>query len=359
MEEEEVVEFVSEYTDDDDEDIVLPNESTRHQSRRLSKKGSTSGDDGKRKSSFDRKPAKKTKRKLKTVAHLSVGLKNKTKKTTDKKKMTKRKSRDVWELGNVTGNESTSLEDVGEDVANATQEVDREIRINQNKPRVNQNWKTARHAVDWAVNPKRRSGELKPLKQPVKKKTRTKPSSGGGGGGAGKKKRNHDDVNVLKLGIHGGDGALVSPVDDDDTESMGTDCEQPHERGNEKHDDYKNEIPEEMDEWSDDPHRVESSYSDDFTDDDASVASSLNISRDHRNNENTYQPARTSANTRYYLQQSRKRQTDGVNDSNEGAKQAQEDGRAAEGFYSAEMRRQRVLGMYGTGYAVRWAAARG
>ena len=259
---------------------MLPNESTRHQSRRLSKKGSTTDDDGKRKSNFDRKPVKKTKRKLKTVAYLSVGLKNKTKKTTDKKKMTKRKSRDVWELGNVTGNESTSLEDVGEDVANATQEVDREIRINcQNLPRGNRNWKTARHAVDWAMNPKRRSGELKPLKQPVKKKTRTKPP--GIGGVAGKKKRNYDDVNVLKLGIHGDDGALVSPVDDDDTESMGTNCEQPHEQGNGKGDDqnYKNEIPEEMDNWSDDPHRVESSYSDDFTDDDASAVADPGFSR--------------------------------------------------------------------------------
>ena len=83
----------------------------------------------------------------------------------------------------------------------------------------------------------------------------------------------------------------------------------------------------------------------------------MNISRDHRNNENTYHPARTSANTRYYLQQRRQRQTDGVNDGNEGAKQVQEDGRAAEGFYSAEMRRQRVLGMYGTGYAIHWAVS--
>ena len=52
----------------------------------------------------------------------------------------------------------------------------------------------------------------------------------------------------------------------------------------------------------------------------------------------------------YYLQHRRQRQTDGVGgDGDEGAKRTQEDGRAMETLYSAEMRRQRVLGMYGMG----------
>ena len=352
----EELEFVSEYSDDD-EKFVFQHERIKSLGRRLSKKGSIITDDaGKRKSSidrkssFDRKPAKKTKRKLKTVAKLSVGIKNRMKKTKDKK-LAKRGSRDVWERVDVTENEASSAEDVTREDAPPPRPHPPEGGASvssQSLSKVNRGWKTARHAVDCAVNPKQRSGESKPLKQPGKKKTMAKPS---GGSGDGKKKINHDDNDVLEIGNRGDDVTLVSPIDndDDDDDDMGTDLEQERESQSGKHGDQ-------MRKWRDDPHHVESSYSDDFTDDDASVASSLNT-----NDNDTYQPSRTSANARYYLQHSGQRRRSGREgvggDEGDDAKRALKDGRAAEGLYSAEMRRQRVLGMYGTGYALRWAVS--
>ena len=340
---EEELEFISDFSDDD-EDIVLPNERVKPQDRKLSKKGSTTTDDDrKRKSSFDKKPARKTRRKLKTAALLSIGLKNRTKKTKDKK-LAKKGSKDVWERVDVTKNESSSLEDVGgEDAANTTHDVDSDIRTSrQNVPRANRNWKTASHAVDWALNPKRRIGELKP----VKKKTKTKSSGGKGA----KKQRNHDDVNVLNIVTQGDDCTLVSSVDDDgdndndddddDDDGIGTDCEQSHERRNDKRtgQNCKNETAEETGQWSDDPHHVDIYYSDDFTDDDTSVASSLDINGNGRNDDDMY------GHRRY-------RRHPGV----QGVGSGRDEG--AKRTPSSEMRRQRLLGIYGAAYAVRWVVS--
>ena len=381
-------EFVSEYTDED-EYMPVSDERRPSEGRGPPKKGIISSqDDGKRKSSFDRKPplpvVKKTKRKMKTVTKLSMlGIKNRTKVGRDKKAVRKG-SVDSWERVNTKGDESSSVENVGvaaagagaiafahEGVAVENDGVDSDANATNKEALSRKRWPTIRqaakmrsfraasHAVEWVANPRRRSGELRPLK-PARKKTRVKHTPGGaiggGGAGGGRKKK--------EKGRWRQNEQAESPWQQKCLGCWMKRRWKADERDLENDDDDGAEKPVEVFEELTDDHVVSSCYSDDFTEDDVSVTSSLNISRDDyrmnangaNNDDDVYRPVRTSAKTRYYLQQRRLRVRQGADGADGvGARGQQQDGRSAEGLYSAELRRQRVLGMYPTSYAVRWA----
>ena len=150
------------------------------QERKGNKKGNFAKSEGTPQRSNPTQKSRKPKRKLKTVAHLSaVGVKTKNKKTKDKKIIAKGSKKTFWDEQSIRG-EDSSWEDLGmkgQRRYNVLIGIGKNHqKLNGNPHRVKRSFKTTSHAIDWAVNPRRRTGELKPLKQTKKKAKGKQPA---------------------------------------------------------------------------------------------------------------------------------------------------------------------------------------